>query len=171
MKRSWHRLLLGLVVLGLVIGAAGCSKEISAEDQQTQELARGFMEAIFVKHDAALAMSYVGPFNTYGYVTQKIVDETIAAEVQKRCQVPIESLKPGPVSREVTIRKLGDADKAKGISQRIAWSVASTYTCSGQSSAAARTSVVVLEKVNDKWGVASVSFETGVGESHAFGLN
>jgi hypothetical protein len=170
MKRIIRWLVLWFVVAGMVFGITACRKT-NPDDPETQALAKQFLEAVYVNHDGTLAMSFVVPITAFGYVNAKIIDDTIANEMKKKCSTPVESVSPGRPGDDVTIPELSSADAAKGITARVAWAVASKYLCAGQSSTADRSSLVMLEKVNGKWGIAKVSWEVGVGESHAFGLN
>jgi hypothetical protein len=170
MKQLLRCLFLLLIGTVMVSGVAGC-KKANPDDPETQALAKQFIEAVYVNHDSSQAMSLVVPITNYGYVSAKIIDETIAAETKKKCSTPVESVSPGRPGDDVTIPELSEADAAKGITARAAWAVASKYLCAGQSTTADRSSLLMLEKVNGKWGVAKVSWETGVGESHPFGLN
>jgi hypothetical protein len=164
-----HTIILFLIVVGLAIGTVGCNKA-GPDDQETQALAKQFIEAVYVSHDSALAMTLAVPISTYGYVNAKIVDEVIAAEEKGRCSVQPDSIKPGAPGEAVP-KEVTATDGTKGITARTAWSVASLYTCANQKTPTSRTAIVVLEKVNEKWGIAKVSFDTGAGESHAYGLN
>jgi hypothetical protein len=165
------RSLVGLsIIVGMLLAPAGC-KKANPDDPETQALAKQFIQAVYVSHDSALAMTFVVPITTYGYVNAKIVDDTIAAETKNKCSTPEESVLPGKPGDDVTIPELTDADASKGITARAAWAVASKYLCSGASKGIDRSSLVLLEKVNGKWGVAKVSWETGVGQAHAWGLN
>jgi hypothetical protein len=167
-----QRCLVLIVVVVLVsAGALGCGGTTSPEDAETQALAKQFIEAVYVSHDAALAKTMIVPFEAYGYVSAAIIDETIAADMKGKCSVDPASVKPGRPGNEFKVKEVNANDSSKGITQRVAWAVASLYTCAGQGKAASRASVVTLEKVNDKWCIARVSFDTGMGESHAFGLN
>jgi hypothetical protein len=170
MKSALRTLIIVLIAAGLVVVTAGC-KKANPDDPETQAIARQFIEAVYVNHDSAQAMTFVVPITTYGYVNAKIVDDTIAAETKNKCSTPVESVLPGKPGDDVTIPELTDADANKGITARAAWAVASKYLCSGASKGIDRSSLVLLEKVNGKWGVAKVSWETGVGQAHAWGLN
>ena len=162
MKRVMRCLVLLLVVAGIVFGAAGCRKA-SPDDIETQALAKQFMQAIFVSHDSALAMSLVVPIDTYGYVTTKIVEDTVAAEISNKCSTPLESVQSGAPGGDVTIPDISTNDTSKGITARTAWLVSSKFRCGTQDRDADRTSVVYLEKVNGKWGIAKVDWQTGLG--------
>jgi hypothetical protein len=162
MKNIMRYLVLLLVVAGMLLGAVGC-KKLSPDDIETQALAVQFMQAIFVSHDANLAMTFVVPITTYGYVTTKIVEDTVAAEIKNQCTTPSDSVLPGAPAADVTIPEISATDTAKGITARTAWLVSSKFRCGTQGRDADRISVVYLEKVNGKWGVAKVDWQRGLG--------
>ncbi|MHB1355537.1 MAG: hypothetical protein ACYCZF_06135 [Anaerolineae bacterium] len=164
MKASMRSFISGLIIVGLVLGVTGCRKA-SPDDAETQGLAKQFMQAVFVKHDSALAMSFVGPINTYTYVTQAMVDDIIATENKNRCTTPPESVQVGALPGDVTIPEITATDASKGITERTAWTVASVFECAGGVTGD-RISIVLLEKVNGKWGVAKVTWQTGMGQNY-----
>ena len=77
MQRTLRVAMVALIVSTIVLGAAGC-KKANPDDPETQALAKQFMEAVYVSHDSVLAMSLVVPIDTYGYVTTKIVEDSVA---------------------------------------------------------------------------------------------
>jgi len=168
MRRVVRLLALLLVTVSIVFLSAGC-KKLSPEDIETQALARQFMEAVYLKHDSALAMSLVGPITTYGYVTLKMVDDVIATDNKDRCTVSPESMQVGSLSIDMKIPELSANDATKGITERTGWKVVSTAKCVGQQDDM-RVSIVELEKVNGKWGVGRVTWQTGMGGSYGGGL-
>jgi hypothetical protein len=165
------RVLVWLVAMAaLLVTAAGC-KKANPDDAETQALARQFITTIYVNHDATTAMSLVVAIANFGYITEKIVQDTIDADVKNRCSVAAESVLPGPTGDDVTIAEIRDSDTDRGITERTAWVVASKAKCAGSGSTVDRTAIVFLEKVNGKWGVSKVSWEIGGGGNHAPGLN
>jgi hypothetical protein len=168
MKHLMRYLVLSLIVSGMILSAAGCAKA-GPDDAETQALAKQFMTDIFVNHDSASAFSLVVPITTYGYVTQKIVEDTVGSEVKKSCSTPAESVQVGRPGGDVDIAEVSEADSSKGITARTAWTVSSTFTCAGQGKPADRVSVVYLEKVNGKWGISKVDWATGLGQQSPAG--
>jgi hypothetical protein len=162
MKRKLWVVMVILVAAGVALAVGGC-KKASPDDAETQALARQFMEAVYVNHDPALAMSLVVPITAYGYVTTSVVESTVADEVNGKCSTPADSIQTGAPAGDVTIPDISTNDTAKGITARTAWMVSSTFLCTGQSKAADRTAVVFLEKVNGKWGISKVLWQTGLG--------
>ena len=165
MKRALRDALVVLIVAGVVLAAMGCRKA-SPDDAETMALAKQFMEAVYVSHDSALAMSLVVPIDTYGYVTTKIVEDTVATEIKNKCITPLESVQPGALSGDVTIPDISATDTSKGITARTAWLVSSKYRCGTQARDADRLSIVYLEKVNGKWGISKVSWQSGLGPTN-----
>ena len=164
MKRVLQVVMVLLVIAGVVMAAVSC-KKLSPDDAETMALAKQFMEAVYVSHDSALAMSLVMPIDTYGYVTTKIVEDTVATEKNK-CITPLESVQPGALSGDVTIPDISATDTSKGITARTAWLVSSKYRCGTQARDADRLSIVYLEKVNGKWGISKVSWQSGLGPTN-----
>ena len=160
MKRVIHVVALVAVVAGLVLGAPGCQKA-NPDDAETKAIARQFFGAVFNSHDADLAISLVGPIQTYGYVTRKIVDSTIQDFVKNKCATMLDSEQVGKPGSDVDIPEVSAADTAKGITARTAWFVASKYRCGTQNYDANHTSLVYLEKINGKWGVSKCNFYFG----------
>jgi hypothetical protein len=163
MKPNLRYLVLVLAAAGMIFSAAGCRKA-RPDDPETQALAKQFMTAVFVTHDAALAMSLVVPIDKYGYVTAKMLDDTVKNEIQKKCSTPAESVQVGAPGSDVEIPELSADDTARGITARTAWLVSSRFTCTGQTAAADRTTVVYLEQVNGKWGISQVLWAIGLGK-------
>jgi hypothetical protein len=162
MKHMLRYLVLFLIVTGIILGTTGC-KKLTPDDIETQALAKQFMEAVFVSHDPVLAMTFVVPITTFGYVTTQIVEDTVAAEIKNSCITTPDSVLPGSLSGDVTVPELTAADGTKGITARTAWMVSSKFKCGNQGRDADRISVVYLEKVNGKWGVAKVDWQRGLG--------
>jgi len=161
-----HRMLrMVALVLLVAAGALGCGGKANPEDAETQALAKQFIEAVYVKKDADLAMSMVAPFDTYGYVTRKIVEDTISGDATS-CTTAPDSIDVGPLAGSVKIAAVSEADRAKGIEARTGWTVASSYRCGKDNRATSRVSVVQLEKVNGKWGISRVSWQTGLGPTN-----
>ena len=160
MKRAIRITIIGVVIISLVFMALGC-KKANPDDAETQALARQFVEAIFLSEDATLAMILVGPIQTYGYVTMKFVEDTITDLKQKRCVTDPASVQIGKPAADIDIPAVSDADAAKGITARTAWVVASNYVCASDNKPFYRYSVIWLEKVNGKWGVAKASLFSG----------
>ena len=165
MKHMIRCLVLVLVIAGVVLAAMGC-KKASPDDAETQAIAKQFMEAVFVSHESALAMSLVVPIDTYGYVTAKVVDDILADEKKNKCSTPLESVQVGALSGDVTIPDITATDTSKGITARTAWLVSSKYRCGTQARDADRLSIVFLEKVNGKWGISKVSWQSGLGPTN-----
>jgi hypothetical protein len=159
-----RRLVLTLGIIGMVLSVVGC-KKLSADDLETQALARQFMQAVLVNHDAALAMTFVGPISTYGYVTRAMVDDIIATENKNKCATPPEGVQVGALPGDVSIPVITATDATKGITARAGWTVASTFKCSDKV-VDDRISIVLLEKVNGKWGIAKVTWQTGMGQNY-----
>lgn len=152
------------VVLLAAVSALGCAKA-NPEDAETQALAKQFIEAVYVQKDADLAMSLVVPFDTYGYVTRKVIDETLSGDAQA-CTTQADSITVGGLGGSVKIAEVTDADRAKGIEARTGWTVGSAYRCGKDTRDTSRVSVVQLERVNGKWGVSKVSWQTGLGPTN-----
>ena len=160
MIRAMRIVIIGLVIAGMVLVALGC-KKANPDDAVTQALAKQFVEVVFLKQDATLAMSLVGPIQTYGYVTTKLVDDTIADLKKDKCVTDPASVQIGKPASDVDIPVVSDADAAKGITARTAWVIASNYTCATDKIPFYRYSIIWLEKVNGKWGVAKASLFSG----------
>ncbi|MHB1355740.1 MAG: hypothetical protein ACYCZF_07160 [Anaerolineae bacterium] len=161
MKRVIHVAVLLVVITGLVFTAAGC-KKASPDDAETSAIARQFFDAVFNTHDADLAMSLVGPIQTYGYVTREIVESTINDYVTKKCRTVADSESVGKPGADVVIPEITDTDAAKGITDRTAWLVASKYRCGAQNYDADHMTLVFLQKINGKWGVSQCQMYYGV---------
>lgn len=162
MPRLPKTILLCCAVL-LALGTVAACKQADPEELATQAMARQFIEEVYVRTNADAAEALLGPFDTYGYVTREIIDETIAGQKQKGC-VTADNVSAGKPGGDVRIPPVTDGDRAKGIEARTAWAVASNYACGGARTS--RISVVFLEKVNGKWGISKVSFQTGLGETN-----
>ena len=160
MKRAIRIIIIGLVIFGVVFVALGC-KKANPDDAEKQAVAKKFVEIIFLNQDAALAMSLVGPIQTYGYVTTKLVEDTIADLKKDKCVTDPASVQIGKPEPTVDIPAVSDADAAKGITARTAWVIASNYTCATDKIPFYRYSIIWLEKVNGKWGVAKASLFSG----------
>ncbi|MHB1355739.1 MAG: hypothetical protein ACYCZF_07155 [Anaerolineae bacterium] len=160
MKRSIRIIITGLVLVAMVTVALGC-KKASPDDAETQAIARQFVEAIFLRMDAAEAMTLVGPIQTYGYVTTKFVEDTITDVKTKKCVTDAASVQTGNPGGDVDIPEVSEADAAKGITERTAWTIASNYKCAADKAPFYRYSVIWLEKVNGKWGVGKASLFFG----------
>ena len=162
MKRMIRVVALVAVVAGLVLGAlVGCQKA-NPDDAETKAIAQQFFNAVFNTHDADLAMSLVGPIQTYGYVTREIVESTIQDYVKKKCVTVANSEGVGKPGADEVIPEISAADTAKGITARTAWLVASKYRCGSQSYDADHTTLVYLEKMNGKWGITKCQMYFGI---------
>jgi hypothetical protein len=168
MKLNFRYSVLLVIVMCIVMSVMGCRK-LSPEDLETQALAKQFMQAVYINNDSALAMTFVGPITTYGYVTPKMVDDIIATDTKDRCTTPPESLQVSALDIDMKVPELTASDGAKGITLRTGWKVSSTIRCAGQKDDL-RVSIVELEKVNGKWGVGRVTWQTGMGGTYSGGL-
>jgi hypothetical protein len=161
MKKLVHILALLFVIAGLMMGASSC-KKANPDDAETQTIAKQFFEAVFTAHDTDLAMTFVGPIQTYGYVTRDVVDGTIQDYIKKKCATVANSTSIGKPGSDVTIPDITAADSAKGITARTAWLMASKYRCGTQSYDADHLTLVYLEKINGKWGISKCEMYSGV---------
>lgn len=75
-------------------------------------------------------------------------------------------MEPGAPGGDITIPDVSATDTSKGITARTAWLVSSTYRCGTQSKNADRLSIVYLEKVNGKWGISKVSWQSWLGPTN-----
>lgn len=161
MAKVMRIVVLVAVIAGLVFMATGC-KKASPDDAETSAMAQQFFDAVFNAHDADLAMTFVGPIQTYGYVTREVVEGTISDYVTKKCKTVADSESVGKPGADVTIPEITDADAAKGITDRTAWLVASKYRCGTQGYDADHITLVFLQKINGKWGVSQCQMYFGV---------
>jgi hypothetical protein len=161
MKQARCGLILSLLIACLLAGAIGC-KKANPDDIETKAIALQFFKAIFNTHDADLAMSVVGPIQTFGFVTRDIVESTIDDYVKNRCTTIANSVSVGQPGSDVIIPEITEADAAKGITARAAWFVASKYRCGSQSYDADHITLVHLNKIDGKWGISKAEMYFGV---------
>jgi hypothetical protein len=169
MRRVLRLLALLLVTGSIAFLSVGC-KKLSPEDIETQALARQFMEAVYLKHDSALAMTLVSPVTRYGYVTLEMVDDIIAVDAKNRCATAPESLEVGALGIDMKIPELTATDGTKGITGRTGWKVVTIAKCTGLDDEM-RVAIVELEQVNGKWGISRVTWQTGMGGTYDGGLS
>jgi hypothetical protein len=156
MRNNIHTFILVSFIVGLALTPLGCQKANPA-DAETQAIAKQFTEAVYVTQDADLAMSLVGPIQTYPFVTRKDVESTIADFVKLGCMTTASSITLGKPGTDLNIPEISTADAARGVTARTAWLVASKYTC-GTKPIADNTTLVFLEQINGKWVVSKCMF-------------
>ncbi|NLV73324.1 MAG: hypothetical protein GXY52_01365 [Chloroflexi bacterium] len=151
--------MLGIIVLvfAVVLTAVGCAKS-DPEREETKRIAHEFTTAVFVTRDADAAMALTVPIEGFGYVTKEAVESTILNDRQKKCTTAPESVQVGAPGANLRVPPVTDADKAKGITERVLWIVGYAYRCGSQTRDTTRTTQVFLEKVNGTWGVSKCTF-------------
>jgi hypothetical protein len=145
------------LVAGVVLVAIGCNPA-NPDDKETMALARDFTTAVFVTRDPAAAMAMVVPITGFGYVTKDAIDSTILNDRQKKCTTDPTSVQAGPPGSNLSAPAVSDADRAKGITDRVLWIVSYNYRCGSQAQDSNRSTQVYLEKVNGKWGISKCTF-------------
>lgn len=152
------RLLTAVVLVSIILVAAvGCRQE-DPDTVETQRIAKEFTTAFLINQDPDLALTYAVPLTGFGYVTKAAIESTILNDKQKRCTNKPESIAVGSPSPNIRVPEVTDADKAKGIEERVLWVVAYSYRCGTSTRDTARTTQVFLEKVNGVWGVSKCTF-------------
>ena len=146
-----------VLVMGIALVATGC-KTANPDDKVTIALAKDFTTAVFVTRDPAAAMAMVVPITGFGYVTTEAINSTILNDRQKKCTTDPASVQAGPPGSDLNVPAVSDADKAKGITDRVLWIVSYNYRCGTQAQDSNRSTQVFLEKVNGKWGISKCTF-------------
>lgn len=157
MKQVMRVTMLMALVVGIVLVAVGC-KPKNPDDQETMAIAKQFADAVFVTRDPTAGMALVVPMTGFGYVTKEAIESTILNDRQKKCTTKPESVQVGAPGSDLSVPVVSDADKAKGISDRVLWIVAYSYRCGSQGYDSNRSTQVFLEKVNGKWGISKCTF-------------
>lgn len=152
------RVFLVITLLASVVASSVGCKKADPDQVETQRLAQEFAYNVFVTRDPDAAMALVVPITGFGYVTKEAIDSTILNDRQKKCTTRPDSVEVGPTSPYYKLPVITDADKAKGVEDRVQWSVGYAYLCGTQTRETTRSTRIVLEKVNGKWGVAKCTF-------------
>ncbi|MCE5258762.1 MAG: hypothetical protein LLG44_06820 [Chloroflexi bacterium] len=157
MKPVVRVLLAVILVSTIAVAAVGC-KKANPEEEETKRIAQEFALAVFVTRDPDAAMALAVPLTGFGYVTKEAIESTILNDKQKQCTTKPESVQVGAPGANLKVPEVTDADRAKGITDRVLWVVGYSYRCGTQTRDTARTTQVFLEKVNGKWGISKCTF-------------
>ena len=160
MKSKWSAFAAILLLVALLLVTSGCATSNPA-DAETKAIAVAFVKAVFVDRDCDAAMNMTSGVTTYGYVDRKAIESTIQDDIRKNCTTDPASVDAGKVASGFKVPELTAADKERGAVERIAWFVGSSYACTGTQNAP-RTTVVILDKANDKWTVSRTVLWYGV---------